>query len=69
MIFSYGRTMPGRTGYLGTERCGEYDCIICKELVYRTDQKKRREAVYRLIIADDEKRIRQGLKNIVDWER
>lgn len=54
---------------MGTERCGEYDCIICKELVYRTDQKKRREAVYRLIIADDEKRIRQGLKNIVDWER
>ena len=24
--------------------------------------------MYRLIIADDEKRIRQGLKNIVDWE-
>ena len=23
--------------------------------------------MYRLIIADDEKRIRQGLKNIVDW--
>lgn len=25
--------------------------------------------MYRLIIADDEKRIRQGLKNIVDWEK
>lgn len=23
--------------------------------------------MYRLVIADDEKRIRQGLKNIIDW--
>ena len=25
--------------------------------------------MYRLIIADDEKRIRMGLKNIIDWEK
>ena len=25
--------------------------------------------MYRLIIVDDEKRIRMGLKNIIDWEK